>query len=303
MMLGSCVAGATRRPCPNLRGGRLVTWCAVLVTLACHRQTYPRARVPELSGLVASRAHPGVFWAHGDSGNDPVLFAIDEGGRTLAQVEVQGASFRDWEDIALDSRGNLYVGDIGNNDSDRDDLAIHVVPEPDPTRGGQKVRPARTIRFRYPDQRDPKGGRAEEANFDAEALFVLQDRLYLATKHRADTRTTLYRVPLSAGAGQVVLQKLHEYPIKARRKQKGGMVTAGDASPDGSRVALLTYREVLIFRVAGSGVLEGPIAAAPTPKLDELEALAWDQKGILLGAESGQLARVPVPTQPFRLIE
>ena len=252
--------------------------------------------MPELSGLVASIAHPGVFWAHGDSGTGPLLFAVDEQARTLARVQVEGADNRDWEDLSLDAQGNLYIGDIGNNDSVRSDLAIHVLREPDPKRAEQRVQVLRTIRFRYPDQFDDKGVRRSENNFDAEALFVLGSELFIATKHHADLRTTLYRVPLGDTQGQVVVQKLGDFSVQGKKSQHKAEVTSGSASPDGTQVALLTYKNVLLFRVGPNHAFEGPIAIAKAPKVDKLEALTWDARGIVLASEKGELFRVPVPS-------
>lgn len=236
-----------------------------------------------------------MFWAHGDSGNAPVLFAIDEQARTLARFTVEGASHEDWEDITLDERGHLYIGDIGNNQSERDDLAIHIVREPSLKAGETRIKPLRTIRFRYPDQYLENGERREERNFDAEAMFVLDGQLYIATKHLADTNTTLYRVPLEPSEGEVTLVKIADFDLRVRKKQKNGLVTAAATSPDGRQVALLTYWDLFLFNVGGDKVLEGPVARADTPRLDGLEALTWDEKGLLVGAESGRLMRVPTP--------
>ncbi|MEK9751464.1 MAG: hypothetical protein VW236_07935 [Flavobacteriaceae bacterium] len=35
-------------------------------------------RLKEISGLVVSRKNPGVFWVHNDSGDAPVLYALDQ---------------------------------------------------------------------------------------------------------------------------------------------------------------------------------------------------------------------------------
>src|SRR5688500_11577539 len=39
--------------------------------------------IPESSGVVASRKHPGVFWTHSDSGNGPAIFAVSRDGTLL----------------------------------------------------------------------------------------------------------------------------------------------------------------------------------------------------------------------------
>ena len=102
-------------------------------------------RIKESSGVVASRRFPNVFWTHNDGGGPKkqVLYAIDRQGKTLASFPVTGATFHDWEDIAIDDAGHLYLGDIGNNDSKRDTLAVYEIDEPDPASGAVSVSPKR----------------------------------------------------------------------------------------------------------------------------------------------------------------
>jgi len=45
---------------------------------------------------------------------------------------VVGVTLHDWEDTAIDSAGHVYIGDIGNNDSKRDALAVYEIEEPNP---------------------------------------------------------------------------------------------------------------------------------------------------------------------------
>ena len=75
-------------------------------------------RITESSGVIASRRYPDVFWTHNDGGGPKkqVLYAIDREGKTRAAFPVVGPRFHDWEDIAIDDAGHLYLGDIGNND-------------------------------------------------------------------------------------------------------------------------------------------------------------------------------------------
>ena len=70
--------------------------------------------IPEASGIVKSRRHPGIFWVHNDSGNAPLLFAVRSDGRIVRRFRL-GVPNLDWEDIAIDDQGHLYLGDIGNN--------------------------------------------------------------------------------------------------------------------------------------------------------------------------------------------
>ncbi|MBX6313017.1 MAG: hypothetical protein IRY99_08905, partial [Isosphaeraceae bacterium] len=77
------------------------------------RMDHPAIR--EASGIVKSRRHRDLFWVHSDSGNPPLLFAVRRDG-TLVRTYRVAAPNLDWEDIAADNEGHLYLGDIGNND-------------------------------------------------------------------------------------------------------------------------------------------------------------------------------------------
>ena len=94
----------------------------VTVVLALMADPFPLERsgwldekfIPESSGIVKSRRYPGIFWVHNDSGNPPLLFAIKGDGQIVRQFRL-GVPNLDWEDIAIDDHGHLYIGDIGNN--------------------------------------------------------------------------------------------------------------------------------------------------------------------------------------------
>ncbi len=53
------------------------------------------------SGLAVSRTQPGVLWAHNDSGDAPMLYAIDLKGTAPGEGRGARTPWRiDWEDIA-----------------------------------------------------------------------------------------------------------------------------------------------------------------------------------------------------------
>src|SRR3954447_5690133 len=93
------------------------------------RLAHPAIR--EASGIVQSRRHPGIFWVHNDSGNPPALFAVTREGRLVREYAVAAPNV-DWEDIAIDDAGHLYLGEIGNNGGRLPLRAIYQVDEPDP---------------------------------------------------------------------------------------------------------------------------------------------------------------------------
>ena len=87
--------------------------------------------IRERSGLVASRRHPGVFWTLSDGGNPAALYAITREGDLIREYPVAAKNV-DWEDLAIDDDGRLYIADVGNNQRDRKEVQVLRVDEPDP---------------------------------------------------------------------------------------------------------------------------------------------------------------------------
>ena len=98
---------------------------------------YARGPITEPSGLVASQSQSDVFWTHNDSGDAARIFAVTGRGALLAEFQVNGAEATDWEAIATDDQGRLYVADFGNNLNRRRDLVIYVMAEPKVVPGRQ----------------------------------------------------------------------------------------------------------------------------------------------------------------------
>jgi len=245
--------------------------------------------IAEMSGIVASRTYPGLFWVHNDSGDKARFFAIRADGHCVAEIKVKNAENVDWEDIALDN-GTLYLTDLGNNHNQRKDLCVYKLPEPDPRKGDQKVE-AEKIPVAYPDQDafPPVG----EWRFDCEAAFVYQGKLHILTKHRlpgmrffpADS-TNLYRLDSN-------LVKLDS------RSVLGGWVTAADLSPDSQTLAVLCHLPVAsiwLFDLRGVGekLLSKPTHRLILQGVKQCEALCFvDSQNLLVGNEQRELFLIP----------
>lgn len=247
--------------------------------------------VPECSALWASPVYPGVFWTLSDSGNKPMIVPVRSDGATFPAakgVTLRGVANVDWEALTGDRAGNMVVGDVGNNVSRRRELAFYFFKEPLPT--AVEITDFRKVTFTWPDQTafpDP------ELNHDCEAMFLWRGQLYLLTKHRRDTLTDLWRAEIAPGATTAVLTKLARFDA-------GGMVTDAAISPDGTQLAILTYRLIWVVTLpaAGEDIFHGKMLAAPlTPPLLswQVEGCSWlDGQTLLLGAEQGDLFRVPL---------
>lgn len=121
------------------------------------------SRLTESSGIVVSRRNPDLYWTHNDGGGKrQVLYGMTRDGKSIAEFRITGAQIEDWEDIAADNEGHLFLGDIGNNDAVRQTIAVHEIDEPD-TKATQNglARVTRTWNLTY--SRRP---------FDCESLFL-----------------------------------------------------------------------------------------------------------------------------------
>lgn len=225
--------------------------------------------VEELSGLVRSRAHPGLLFAHEDSGAGPVLEALRGDGALAGRMTVAGAAALDWEDIAAapgpDGEPLLYVGDIGDNAGERASIDIYRVAEP--AVGPTATAPAARLTLRYPD-----------GAHDAEALLAdpLRDELVIVTKGLLSGRA--YSVSSLRPAGsRTTLRRGPAIDL--------GLVTAGDVSADGRVVALRSYDRLAVWRRRGREPLTRTLARAPCLSPTSLggegqgEALALDARG------------------------
>src|SRR5438270_7424595 len=83
--------------------------------------THVRADLVENSAAVMSAQYPGVLYSVNDSGNEPVLFALDTVGADRGTWRIVGAANVDWEAASIgpcsdDVRPRcIYIGDVGDN--------------------------------------------------------------------------------------------------------------------------------------------------------------------------------------------
>jgi hypothetical protein len=230
----------------------------------------------EASGLVASRAHPGVLWPHNDHGGRPRLFALRSDGTALGTWDVSGATAVDWEDIAI-AGGDVLIADIGDNDAEREHVTIWRVPEPDPGTPGRSVSAA-ALELRYPD-----GPR------NAETLLADPGGdLYVITKHTSGS-SEIYRAPLR---GPATLERVGELTFGTPELPGSPKLTAGDISGDGARIALRTRSSIFVWERTTGASIAATLAAAPceaaAPDEPQGEAIAWSADGHVMTLSEGK---------------
>ncbi len=267
----------------------------------------------EISGIVKSRRYPDTYWIHNDSGDTARIFAIRGDGTPIlptysrfsyyGEKPVEGlkpwqgfpvlnADHIDWEDIAADEN-YLYIGDIGNNRNNREDLKIYAVSEIDATASTRSA-VIFPLSIRYPDQETfpPK-----DWHFDAESLFVDDSKLYVITKHRKlaglrgwEPGAKLYRLDTRYTDRENTLVLVDVFPDIVAP-------TGAELSPSGQTLAVLTYHEVWLFSkpTEGDKWLSAPSRSIPlNPEIiEQCEAITWvDEHTLLIANENRALFRL-----------
>ena len=246
--------------------------------------------ITESSGMVKSRIYDNVFWTHNDSGDIARLFAIDRDGNLITPsgtsaykgVTVIGALNSDWEDMASDNSGNLYMGDIGNNNKDKELFTVYRIREPLPI-GDTSALVEQTIKLYFPDKENPT---SRQRQVNAEALFWAKDHLFIITKGGKSRFTDLYSLLLDNLEDENPLTLIASFDFK-------GMVTGADASPDGKQLVVLTYNGVWLFELGGESLnyFQGAISWLPI-RAGQCEAICFDEDNLIISNEQGKLFEI-----------
>ena len=277
-----------------MAGHRAVVAAGVLALAACADRSdlpFPEGAhrvedgaLSEMSGLVASGGDPQVLWSINDSGSFARLYRLGVRGEALGRVRVAGAWLHDTETLARWRSGGrdwLLIGDVGDNRTRRDHVVVHAVEEP--ASDATRAEIAWSVRFRYPD-----GAR------DAEAMAVDPGTGDLLVLSKRDKPPRLYRVPLSASAGDAIATA--EYVGSPAAGTIRGAVTGLDIGDDGRDLVVLSYDGLYVWHRGDGEAWAEVLARAPhavtRPAMAKAEAMALGHDGsrILVGSE-----KVPTP--------
>ncbi len=198
--------------------------------------------ISESSGLARVQGK-NTFWTHNDGGNSAELFEIDSLGKQISELPLPQLNNEDWEDLAQDEKGGLYIADVGNNSNSRKNLVIYKL-KPSQPKNVEKI----AIRFADQTKFPPT---LKDQNFDCEAVVYDKDKLYLFSKNRSPTNRFVKMYEIPAYAGTYTPAPKDSVYIKS-------MVTSADISPDRKTLALLTYGKVFLFDISEGMSLKKP---------------------------------------------
>lgn len=198
--------------------------------------------VDESSGIEL--ADNGYLYTFNDSGGEPALYLCDTMCNLVGTYTIPGAKNVDWEDVARDTLGYIYIGDFGNNKNKRKDLTIYKISSQSIINGGE---PAEKITFTYEDQAAfPPSDRI----YDCESVIWVNGSLYLFTKHRTTPMATnIYKIPDTSGHHTAQKQGSFFTGVAGAFEHPfyNYWITAADISPDFSKLALLSGNKVFVF--------------------------------------------------------
>ena len=269
-------------------------------------RSHARPELTENSAAVMSRTQPGVFFTINDSGNDPILFAMDTLGADRGAWRVQGATNVDWESASMgpcsDAPGTLgdcvYIGDTGDNRARHRSRAVYRVHEPNAAGAGDSLA-AERLAYVYAD-----------GPHDVEAMYVAPNGdMFFITK-RPLRRVTgawrpalVYRVASTAWAAnaRAVAQLVDSLPIVPGSSLLR-LITDASLAPDGRHVAVRTYSQVFLF---ASDSLTGRIVHGVPPAVCNITSLGEAQgEGVTWATAAGRLVFTSEgQTEPIRIAD
>lgn len=228
-------------------------------------------RISESSGLVVSRGHDDLVYTVNDSGNAPIVFAVQlSTGRTVGTA-TSTKEFFDVEALSIDSHSTLWIADTGDNGKTRKEPRLYTIAEFGS--GDSTVTPTR-YPLVYPD-----GPR------DVEALVInpRTDEKFLLTKGLMGGE--VYAVPADLKADQ-------PNRVVAIDAVLPGMITDAAFTPDGRQVIARNYVKASVL----DAVTWESIKSVELPAARQGETLAMEPggKSFLVGSEgaSSSLERV-----------
>lgn len=247
--------------------------------------------IDEGSTLELSRRYGGILWTLNDSGDKARIFALNENGEVIKPswlkeykgLKINEAYNRDWECLVLDENGYMYIFDAGNNYNYRSDLAFYKLREPNPYLDDESGVIAK-YPFHYSDQKQWPPS-ADEMNFDSEACYVDEGKLFLISKNRGKGPAKVYAFENLKPNEDNVAQVYDKFDFES-------MVTDASVSTDGRYLAVLTYDYIWIFEKKDGNFFKGKFHKKKI-NLGQAEGLAFSEGNIIVSNEKGFLFKIP----------
>ena len=196
--------------------------------------------LPEISA-VEKLPNSDVLWVIQDAGNNNHLYGLNVKGEIVKDLEVTNAENIDWEDLTKDDKGNLYIGDFGNNSEKRKSFTIYKV---NPNTKSKQIK-AELIEFDLPKKQKAK---------DFEAFFLHNGFFYIFSKETKKFITL--KAPNKPGKHQAKV--ISEFNLDGKKNR----ITSAAISANGKHLFLLNHDKVWeISNFSFDNIFKGKIKA------------------------------------------
>jgi hypothetical protein len=244
----------------------------------------------ELSGLVADGEH---WFGINDGGTAATVFVLGKDCQVQDTI-VGGIDPYDVEDVARAADGTFWLADTGDNDNDRETVALIAL-----TPAGEST----LFRLTYPD-----------GKHDAEALLLDGAGVpYIVTKSPLGTADVYRPAAALTSPGPTALAHVAAVRLTSTDTPGGPVpgivgsvtVTGAAASHDGTAIALRTYTDAYLFPVTDGDVVAAlakkPVRV-PLPNEAQGEAIAFQPDGSLISGSEGVGQPINVVTGAAQLV-
>ncbi|MGB1247636.1 MAG: T9SS type A sorting domain-containing protein [Chitinophagales bacterium] len=209
----------------------LLVLCLNLISIKAQIATeITDLQTPELDETSGLLFYNDKIITFNDSGGEANLYEIDiNNGNITRTVTISNATNIDWEDIAQDE-SYIYIGDIGNNNGNRNDLIVYKIAKNDYNTANDTAI-AESISYSYANQVDFTSN-PNNTNWDAEAMISFEDKLLIFSKNWVDNMTNVYSIPKTSGTHTAILESSYD---------TDGLITGAEATLDESTIYLTGY--------------------------------------------------------------
>lgn len=234
----------------------------------------------ENSGMVV--LNDSLFMFHNDSGHEPCVYLVDDQCRLLKKSCINNAQNIDWEDATADTKGNIYLADMGNNRNNRRTVQVYKFHQDQLLQENNHIS-AEKIEVTYAASFPPN-----DLMYDVESIYWHNDSLFFFSKNRRvpfDGVSWVFAIPDQPGHYHNI------EPIDSVRipgiSRYTSWVTAADYEAASGTLLLLGQNKVTAFSKSNTHMpWQGDQTAISLGQISQKEAIGFGNAFVFISDEA-----------------